>query len=402
MGAAAVLAVLEAIGKVVGAIKGIYDFVKFADDFFNGRNDWDQVRAVISAEIVSRNQILQVSAEILDAVAQLDRRIFLERMADKLGDSDQAVLALDTWKRTGNPNQSSLALNESAGALSDILRYSSNNVYPNESLVFPLIEILVMRLLILKEADPDFVRSSISRRPILDAAQIINSTADNIESAIREANAIRDKSTISTQVRVRPQEEGGGRVAVRVLSLDVSYRNLDGSVTFERRGEFEPEDGDPNDIINQAKADAAAVRQRGLAHDLERARLTVLRDAANFAERCLMVAEARWVANAFFKREPTDLEIAYFVARRQRATFDEVALTVGAYMALDRESLGALVREVSGREIDRETEESLWNVAETFGKEAVLSVLLRDGRSHDAPGDAGDTDQSGQGLAARR
>jgi hypothetical protein len=395
MGAAAILAVIEAIGKVVGAIKGIYDFVKFADDFINGRSDWDQVRAVISSQIVNRNQILQVSAEILDAVAQLDRRIFLANMADKLGDSDQAVLALDTWKRTGNANQSAIALNESAGALSDVLRYSSTNAYPNESLVFPLIEILVTRLVILKEADPEFVRSSIGRQPILDTIQVINSTADRMEAAIRDANAIRDNSSIGTRVRQRPPEEGGGREVVRVLRLDVSYRNLDGSVTFERRGEFEPEDGNPNDIINQAKADAAGVRQRGLAQDLERARLTVLRDAANVAERSLLVAEARWVTNKFLRREPTDLEIAYFVARRQRVAFEEVAVTFFEGVELDRDSLRTLAKEVSGRPIDHETAESLETVAESFGKRAVLTMLLGAGVSDDQPDDAVDAERSG-------
>jgi hypothetical protein len=190
MGVAAILAVIEAIGKVASAIKGIYDFVKFADDLISGRSDWDQARAIIATQVVNHKQILQVSAEILDAIAQLDRRIFLERISDKLGNTDQAILALDTWKRNGDANQRAIALNESAGALSDVLRYSTNSVYPNESLVFPLIEILFMRLVILKEADPDFVRSPIGRQPILDAVQLLDSTADNIESSIRNANAI--------------------------------------------------------------------------------------------------------------------------------------------------------------------------------------------------------------------
>jgi hypothetical protein len=272
MGVAAILAVIEAIGKVVSAIKGIYDFVKFADDLISGRSDWDQARAIIATQVVNHRQILQVSAEILDAIAQLDRRIFLERISDKLGNTDQAILALDTWKRSGDANQRAIALNESAGALSDVLRYSTNSVYPNESLVFPLIEILFMRLVILKEADPDFERSPIGRQPILDAVQLLDATADNIESSIRNANAIRDASSVTTRVSVRPPSQGGDREVVKVLRLDVSYRNLDGSVTFERRGEFEPEDGDFNDIINRAKADAASVQQRGLAADLERAR----------------------------------------------------------------------------------------------------------------------------------
>jgi hypothetical protein len=385
MGVAAIAAVIEAIVKVAGWIKGIYDFVKFADDFLNGRNEWDQVRAVISAQIVSRNQILQVSAEILDAVAQLDRRLFLANIADQLGDSDQAVLAFDTWKRTDSADQKAIALNESADALADILRYSTQNVYPNESLVFPLIEILMVRLVILKEADPDFVRSSIGRQPILEAAQIINSTTDNIERAIREANEIRDGSAITTRVTVRPQDEGGGREVVQVLRLDVSYRNLDGSVAFERRGEFEPEDGDFNDIINQAKADAAAAQQRGLAADLERARVTVLREAANTAERSLLIAEARWVATRFFNREPTEVEIAYFVATRLRASFDEVAASFFESAELDPDTLWNLATELSGQQIEGETEESLRHVAGVFGRRAVLGMLLRDGTPDDQP-----------------
>ena len=377
---AAILAVLEAIGKVASAINGIYDFVKNADEFFGGASDWDQVRVVISAQIVSRNQILQVSGAILDAVVQLDRRIFLERIADRLGDSDQAVLALDTWKRTGDLNQSAIALNESAGALSDVLRYSNNNVYPNESLVFPLIEILVTRLVILKEADADFVRSPISRRPIEEAIQLIRLTSDSIESAVQQANVIRENNVITTRVRVRPPEEGGGRETVRVLRLSMSYRNIDGSVTFERHGEFEPEDGAPDGIIQQARADAAPVRQRGLALDLERARVSMLRETADVAERCLLVSEARWISGKFWRREPTNLEMAYYVARRQRARFDEAALTLIEHLSVDvdKDSLAALVAQVRGRQVDEEAKASLWKVSQALGTKAVLRLLLSD------------------------
>jgi hypothetical protein len=170
-------------------------------------------------------------------------------------------------------------------------------------------------------------------------------------------------------------------VVTKILRLDVSYRNLDGSVTLQRRGEFEPEDGDPNDILDQALADARAVRERGLAHDLERARLTVLRDAADTAGRCLLVAEARWVSSKFLKREPTSLETASFVAKRERADFEEVALSFFEDADLDRDSLNSLATEVTGRRLDPETEESLWNMAETFGKPAVVSMLLKDGLS---------------------
>lgn len=379
MGAAAILAVFDAISKVAGAIKGVYDVVKMADAFFSGASDWDQVRAVISSQILHRNQILQVSADILDAVAQLDRRIFLANIADKLGDSDQAVVAVDTWKRTGSTDQSAIALNESAGALADVLRYSNGNVYPNTSLVFPLIEVLIVRVLVLKEADPSFVRSPISRRPIEDSVQLIRTTADGMQTAIEQANAIRVDSEVVTRSRVLPASVGGGRETVRVLRLAASYRNIDGTVSFERRGEFEPEDGDFDEIIAQAHADAAAARQRGLAHDLERARLSVLREAADVAERCLLVAEAHWSSSVLLQRPPTDLEIATFVAQRQRASFEDVALTVGAYMDLSKDSLQALTTELSGHEIEAAQQESLWNVMETFGQPAVLKMLLTAG-----------------------
>jgi hypothetical protein len=62
MGVAAILAVIEAIGKVVSAIKGIYDFVKFADDLISGRSDWDQARVIIATQVVNHRQMLRVSA----------------------------------------------------------------------------------------------------------------------------------------------------------------------------------------------------------------------------------------------------------------------------------------------------------------------------------------------------
>ena len=384
---AAVLAVISAISKVLDVINGVYNFVKNASEFFSGASDWDQVRSIISSQIQNRNQILQVAGDILDAVAQLDRRIFLETIADKLGDSDQAVLALDTWKRTGNLNQSAMALNESAGALSDVLRYSSTGVYPNESLVFPCIEILVMRLLILKEADPDFVLSPIGRQPIQAGVQLIRSAADSLESAVYQANEIHSSNQIIMRVTVLPESEGGGRETVRVLRLSVTYRNLDGTVTFEEEGEFEPGDGDFDDIIQQANAGAAAARQRGLAHDLERAQIKGLREAADTAERCLLVSEARWVSTNFYDREPTEIETAYYLARRQRAGFDEVALAMVENMStvedmsIDKSSLGALVERVSGRSIDRKAEESLWNVAHAFGTKGVLRLVLSDAKA---------------------
>ena len=374
---ASILAVLGAIGTVLSAINGIYSFVKNADEFLSGRSDWDAVRAVISSQITIRNQILQVSGQILDAVAQLDRRIFLEHMADKLGDSDQAVLALDTWKRTGDLNQRAIALNESAGALSDVLRYSNNSVYPNESLAFPMVEILLKRVVVLKEADPQFALSALARQPVEDAVQFLRSTADSMSSAIEDANAIRDRSSIGTRVVTLPRSEGGGRMTVLVLHLDVSYRNLDGSVTVERRGDYEDTRSELEAMLTEARADATGARQRGLERDLERAHLDVLREAADAAERSLLVAEARWVSTTFLRREPTDLETAYFIARRRRADFEEVAVALAESMELSQDHLTTLMSDVSDRPLDKKAQDSLLTFTEEFGKGALVSLLLK-------------------------
>jgi hypothetical protein len=272
--------------------------------------------------------IVAASVEIFDAITQLDHTIFQANIGDKLGDSDQAVLALDTFKRTGDASQRTVALNESAGALSDVLRYSSGSVYPDEALVFPLIEILYKRLTILKECDPGFAKSEIAREPIRHSAEILDAVAATLEASIRSANHVRNASYERKRVTYTGSDVGGGRESITVLVLDVSYRNLDGSIVFERRGEFEPADGRFSDIIARALADAAAVQQRGLAADLARARVTEIRDAAAVAERSLLVSEAHWVGDRMLQREPTELEIAYFASARERRTIEQVAASL--------------------------------------------------------------------------
>jgi hypothetical protein len=239
-----------------------------------------------------------------------------------------------------------------------------------------MVEILVKRLVVLKAADPQFAVSSIARQPVEDSVRFLRSTADSMSSAIDDANGIQDRSAIGTRIVTLPRDEGGGRITVLVLRLDVSYRNLDGSVTFERRGEYEDTRSELDALLAEARAGAAGARQRGLAHDLERAHLEVLRDAADAAERSLLVAEARWVSTTFLRREPTDLETAYFVARRQRADFAQVAAGLTENMELSRDALPSVVSEVSGRELDKKTQESLWTLSEEFGNGALVSVLL--------------------------
>jgi hypothetical protein len=379
----AILGVVEAISKVAGAINNIYELVKNAEEFFSGSSDWDQVRAIVSSEIIGRKQILQASAAILGAIAQLDQRIFLERISDKLGDSDQALLAFDTWQRSKEIGQRDIALNESAGALADILQYFRNNVYPGESLVFPLTEILTIRLLILKQADPQFARYAVSRQPIEDAINLIRVTADNIEAAVRQANTVKDNSYVRRKIRIRPPEEGGGREQIIVLHISVSYRNISGTVSYERHTEYTVDDGSANDQLEQVRAAANAARLRGLAEDMDRAKVSVLREIADTLERCLRTAEAMWVANKIFHRELTAVERAWFIAQRQRSSFREGVFEFAMQLSLEKElqldeqgSWHTLAADLLERQLSKDEEVALSHVARTFGKKAVLQIML--------------------------
>jgi hypothetical protein len=124
------------------------------------------------------------------------------------------------------------------------------------------------------------------------------------------------------------------------------------------------------------------------------ARVTVLRDAARTAERSLLVAEARWVGYRVLKRELTEIETAYFVATRPRASFDEVTAYFFERDELDREALRSLITELSRREIDRHTEESLLTVADKFGNGALVRLLLQGATSDEVSDSPAEGDSS--------
>jgi hypothetical protein len=120
----------------------------------------------------------------------------------------------------------------------------------------------------------------------------------------------------------------------------------------------------------------------------------VLRDAARTAERSLLVAEARWVGYRVLKRELTEIETAYFVATRPRASFDEVTAYFFERDEFDRESLRSLITELSRREFDRHTEESLLTVADKFGNGALVRLLLQGATSDDVSDNPAEGDSS--------
>ena len=144
-----ILAIVAAIKEVLGLIKAVYDVSQIVVGFFENPDDVNRQRyeSVMEEIIRSRSQLLGASASILGAIVQLDQTIFREHMADKLGDVDQAEIALDNFRRTGEVGQRVAALDSSAGALADVLEYDSNKVYPVEAMVFHLSQILLRRIL---------------------------------------------------------------------------------------------------------------------------------------------------------------------------------------------------------------------------------------------------------------
>ncbi|MGY1684994.1 hypothetical protein ACI8AK_05330 [Geodermatophilus sp. SYSU D00867] len=103
-GFAGLLALIKAVGTYAGAVTSLYGFANTVREFFAGPNDpaRDKVLATYNAVIQSRKIILEASSDILDALKELDKTIFRSTLADKLGDADQAVQALDNWRRSGS------------------------------------------------------------------------------------------------------------------------------------------------------------------------------------------------------------------------------------------------------------------------------------------------------------
>jgi hypothetical protein len=94
------------------------------------------------------------------------------------------------------------------------------------------------------------------------------------------------------------------------------------------------------------------------------------------------------------KRELTEIETAYFVATRPRASFDEVTAYFFERDELDREALRSLITELSRREIDRHTEESLLTVADKFGNGALVRLLLQGATSDEVSDSPAEGDSS--------
>ncbi|GAA5022904.1 hypothetical protein [Streptomyces siamensis] len=126
----------------------------------------DRLLSTYAQLMESRRATLAASANIVKEVRALNERIFRSTLADKLDDADQAVQGLENWRRSDSAVSRDLALDSSAGALSDMLQLESTGAYPPLALALGHIQILGARLAVLSEADPGFGKSSVARRPI--------------------------------------------------------------------------------------------------------------------------------------------------------------------------------------------------------------------------------------------
>ncbi|CUR57316.1 hypothetical protein NOCA240049 [metagenome] len=315
-----VWAVLEAIGTIVAVINGLYQFGKNVEEFSGNPTDVNRQRylSTYAAVLQSRNQILAAQTSILAAISDLDARIFRQVMADTLGDSDTAVQNLNEWHRSGSDASRALALDRSAGAVADMLRYV--DVYPRPSIVFAHVEILTCRLAVLCEVDKQFAQSATTRAPLQAGIGLIRDAANEIESAVRRANTVR----VFERRTSRPDPDDPGST-IYFVSAEVSYRNLIHTVSYTRSiGPYELGDDAYAQELRAARADAEAARHWGTVADIAHARVPELRQTAATLESIVRRSELQTLSSEL-DYSPTVVEDALYVQRRQELGVAEAA-----------------------------------------------------------------------------
>lgn len=383
-----ILAIIKAIKEVLEIVKAVYDVSKIVIDFFENPDDVNRQRyeSVMEEIIRSRSQLLGASTSILSAIVHLDQTIFREHMADKLGDVDQAEIALDNFRRTRDPGQRVAALNSSAGALADLLEYNSSQVYPVESIVLHLSQILLRRMIILREADPGFCTSAGST-PINQGINIIRSAASQIETAILSTNTIRELRGSKRKVINIPKSEGGGREVIATWMFSISYSNVSGSVAYSSSTSTEADDGpeDPGFLqaIQQLRNEANAARQRGLADDMANAAIVEMRGIADQAELALHRCEAKHLGRLVFGRELNFIERAQYVntRRENNPKISILRLAESSSIRSERvlgktDNVKTLAGGLMKRPLSAEEESALKALGESFGPHQVAIAIL--------------------------
>lgn len=377
-------AVLKIIGTVISIISGLVELYQKADEYFDNPDEANrsQYESQLVEIVRSRQVILDACASIYQAITQLSNTMFRQVIADKLGDADQAQQALDNWRRPPQSvGQRDIALNESAGALADLLQYWRNGVYPSVSLVVPLMEVLLVRLWILKQADPSFITSGVARQPIEESAGMLWSTANDLEARILAANQV--KETVTHRMLVRIDPETGSKERIRITKVAVSYRNVTGTAAYHRSVSFElGEEAEADDAIAGLHAEASAARSGGLAEDLRQAQIENFRSAANKAERLLRGDEMR-VMERIVGRKLSLVERAEFLTLRESSDLRGSIVGVADKYVLEdgprggqSDDMTTTSGEILSRSLTNDEMQVLTALARTFGSTAALRVLL--------------------------
>lgn len=377
-------AVLKIIGTVISIISGLVELYQKADEYFDNPDEANRSHYESQlAEIVRNRQvILDACASIYQAITQLSNTMFRQVIADKLGDADQAQQALDNWRRPPQSiGQRDMALNESAGALADLLQYWRNGVYPSISLAVPLMEVLLVRLWILKQADPSFITSGVARQPIEESAQMLRDTANDLEARVLAANQV--KEIVARRMIVRIDPETGDRERIRITTVTVSYRNVTGTAAYHRSITFEEwEYVEAEEAIAGFHAEASAVRSGGLAEDIRQAQIENFRSAANKAERLLRGDEMR-VMERIVGRKLSLIERAEFLTLRETCDLrGSIVGVVDKYIPEDgprgsqSDDMTTTSGELLSRSLTNDEMQVLTALAQTFGSTAALRVLL--------------------------
>ena len=368
---AALLAILKAVGDVAGAINNIYGLVKNVQEFFNDPSDVNQERylSTYSAIIDSREVVLAASAEILTAVATVDKHVFESIVADKLGDVDEAIQDIEAWHRSKSDPLRDLALDRSAGALADVLQLEANGVYPKTALVFALIQITASRLGILREADSGFGKSGISRKPIETAISTIRSTADDLESGIRAANVIH--KSLYHHVRVNPRDHSRSHT----WTFDISYSNISGTSAFSRK--VGPSD-DPLDTRTPAEAQAA--QSKGILEDIDLFKVPLMRDSAARFEQMLLASELETISSVTRLPVSRLTRSRYALLRGRRDVGGSIELLFRDMLdgnePVVKLDIAEMARQLNHSESVKSDRELLDAILRRFGTLAVLQIWL--------------------------
>ncbi|WP_435228405.1 hypothetical protein [Streptomyces sp. Tue6028] len=370
MSFAAFLAFFKAIGEVLGTVNTIYQFVKNIEELSQDPSDPARSRFLSTyAQLMeSRRATLAASANVVKEVRTLDERIFRSTLADKLGDADQAVQDLENWRRSDSAVSRDLALDSSAGALSDMLQLESSGAYPPLALVLGHIQILGARLAVLSEADPGFGKSSVARRPIQAGIDFIRACVTEIEQEILAANEIEVIERVTQGPR--PSRQGP---RPQFHWVRISYANISGTSSFDT--EVGPQEETSPDI-STALQRAESARVKGMADDRTGSRIKDFNETADRFERMLHAAELRIVEDVVGLPVSRIERARYTALRSNHDVVDSLDSLLQNSGQADTISFKTAAQALGRTESIDEDERLLRDVMQRFGRKAFLRLVV--------------------------